>query len=72
MDSSYYQQNIARRPFTLAQSSSCVHHGMSFPMLKEHLADVIDELVIVSNKRRINSLIQKFDTEVTKVHLMMQ
>jgi hypothetical protein len=41
-------------------------------MLKEHMADVIDELVSVSNRRRINSLIQKFDTEVTKVHLMMQ
>jgi hypothetical protein len=40
-------------------------------MLKEHLADAIDELVSVSNRRRINSLLQKFDTEVTKVHPMM-
>jgi hypothetical protein len=45
---------------------------MLFPMLKEHLADVIDELVSVSNRRRIDALLQKFDTEVTKTHLMMQ
>jgi hypothetical protein len=30
---------------------------MLFPMLKEHLADIIDELVSVSNRHRINSLI---------------
>jgi hypothetical protein len=45
---------------------------MLFPMLKEHLADVIDELVSVSNRRWIDALLQKFDTEVTKTHLMMQ
>jgi hypothetical protein len=41
-------------------------------MLKEHLADVIDELVSVSNRSWINTLLQKFDREVTKAHLMMQ
>jgi hypothetical protein len=41
-------------------------------MLKEYVADVIDELVSVSSRPRINSLIQKFNTEVTKAHLMMQ
>jgi hypothetical protein len=40
-------------------------------MLKEHLADIIDELVTVSNKRKINSLIEKFDIEATKAHRMM-
>jgi hypothetical protein len=41
-------------------------------MLKEHLTDVNDELVSVSNRRKINSLIEKFDTEATKMHHMMQ
>jgi hypothetical protein len=41
-------------------------------MLKEHLADAIDKLVSVSNKGKINSLIEKFDTEATKAHRMMQ
>jgi hypothetical protein len=41
-------------------------------MLQEHLADAIDELVSVSNRRRINTQLQKFDTEVTKAHIMMQ
>jgi hypothetical protein len=41
-------------------------------MLKEHLVDAIDELVSVSNRHRINSLLQKFDTKVTKVCFMMQ
>jgi hypothetical protein len=41
-------------------------------MLKEHLADVIDELVSVSNRCKINSLIGKFDVEATKAHRLMQ
>jgi hypothetical protein len=41
-------------------------------MLKEHMADVIDELASVRNRRRINSQIEKFDTEATKAHRMMQ
>jgi hypothetical protein len=41
-------------------------------MLKEYLADAIDELVSVNNRSMINTLLQKFDTEVTKMHLMMQ
>jgi hypothetical protein len=36
------------------------------------MADVIDELVSVSNRHQINSLIEKFDTEATKAHHMMQ
>jgi hypothetical protein len=40
--------------------------------LKEHLADVIDELISVRNRRKINSLIDKFDAEATKVHHLMQ
>jgi hypothetical protein len=71
MDSTCYQQNKARRPFTSAQPSSSIHHDTSFPMLKEHLPDAIDELVSVSNRCKINSLIKKFDTEATKVHHMM-
>jgi hypothetical protein len=72
MESSCYQQNKARRPFTYAQWSSCIHHDTLFPMLKEYLADVIDELVSVSNRHKINSLLEKFDTKATKVHHMMQ
>jgi hypothetical protein len=72
MDSTCYQQNKARRPFTPAQPSSFIHHDTSFPKLKEHMADVIDELVSVSNRHQINSLIEKFDTEATKAHHMMQ
>jgi hypothetical protein len=45
---------------------------MPFPMLKEHLADVIDELVSVNNRRKINSLLEKFDTKAMKAHHMMQ
>jgi hypothetical protein len=55
-----------------AQPSSSSRHDIMFPMLKEHLADVIDELVSVNNRHKINSLIEKFDTEATKVHRMMQ
>jgi hypothetical protein len=59
----------------LAQSSSSSRHeqphDIPFPMLKEHLTNVIDELVSVSNKHKINVLIKKFDDEVTKVHRLM-
>jgi hypothetical protein len=72
MDSSCYQQNKAKRPFNPTQLSSSIHHDTQLPMLKEHLTDVIDELVSVSNRRKINSLIEKFDTKATKVHRMMQ
>jgi hypothetical protein len=41
-------------------------------MLKEHMAGVIDVLVSVSNRCKINSLIGKFDTEATKMYRMMQ
>jgi hypothetical protein len=62
----------SQETFTPTQLSSYIHHNMSFPMLKEHLVDAIDELVSVSNRHKINSLIEKFDTEATKVHRMMQ
>jgi 3-methyladenine DNA glycosylase Tag len=56
-----------------AQPSSSNRHNIAFPMLKEHLEDVIDELISVRNRRKINSLIDKFDAEATKVqHLMQQ
>jgi hypothetical protein len=45
-----------------AQPSSRSRHDISFPLLKEHLIDVNDELVSVSNRRKISSLIEKFDT----------
>jgi hypothetical protein len=41
-------------------------------MLKELLVDVIDELVSVNNMRKINSLLQKFDSEAIKAHHMIQ
>jgi hypothetical protein len=41
-------------------------------MLKEHLTDIIDELISVSDRQMINSLIEKFDTEATKAYCMMQ
>jgi hypothetical protein len=41
-------------------------------MFKEHLADVINELVSVSNRHKINSLLDKFDIEAMKAHHMMQ
>jgi hypothetical protein len=72
MESSCYQQNKAKRPFTPAQPSSCIHHNTPFPMFKEHLADVINELVSVSNRHKINSLLDKFDIEAMKAHHMMQ
>jgi hypothetical protein len=55
-----------------AQPQNSSSRDISFPMLKEQLADVIDELISVSNRRKINSLIAKFDTEVSKAHHMMQ
>jgi hypothetical protein len=55
-----------------AQPLSTSHHDNTFPMLKEHLTNVIDELVNVSNRCKINSLIDKFDTEATKAHHLMQ
>jgi hypothetical protein len=60
------------RPFMPAKPSSSSYHDILLPMLKEHLADVIDEFVSVSNRRKINSLIEKFDTEATKAHYIMQ
>jgi hypothetical protein len=50
-----------------AQPSSSSRHNITFPMLKEHLADVIHELISVRNRRKINSLIDKFDAEATKL-----
>jgi hypothetical protein len=41
-------------------------------MLKEHMADVIDELVSVSKRHNIKKLIEKFDIEATKEHCLMQ
>jgi hypothetical protein len=41
-------------------------------MLKEHLADVIDEMIGVSNKHKIHTLIEKFYNEATKAHRLMQ
>jgi hypothetical protein len=55
-----------------AQPSSSSRYNIMFPMLKEHLEDVIDVLVSVSNRRKINSLIEKFDTKATKTYHMMQ
>jgi hypothetical protein len=54
------------------QPSSSNRHNIPFPMLKEHLAHVVDELVSVSNRRKINGLIDKFDVEATKAHRLMQ
>jgi hypothetical protein len=48
MDSTCYQQNTATIPHTHAQTARCVHVNMPFPILKEHLTDIIDELVSVS------------------------
>jgi hypothetical protein len=59
-------QHEARRPFIPAQPSSSSHNDIPFPMLKEHLADVIDELISVTNRHKINSMIEKFDAEATK------
>jgi hypothetical protein len=47
-------------------------HNILLPMLKEHLVDVIDDLVSVSNRRKINMMIEKFDDESTKAHRLMQ
>jgi hypothetical protein len=41
-------------------------------MLKGYLAHAINELVSVSNRSRINTLLQKFDTKITIEHFMMQ
>jgi hypothetical protein len=41
-------------------------------MLKEHLADVINELVSVSNRWKINSLLEKVVNQAMKAHHMMQ
>jgi hypothetical protein len=38
-----------------AQPLSTSRHDNTFPMLKEHLTNVIDELVNVSNRCKINS-----------------
>jgi hypothetical protein len=56
-------------------SSSIRHkqpHNILFPMLKEHMADIIDELVSVSKRHKIKKLIEKFDIEATKEHRLMQ
>jgi hypothetical protein len=72
MDYSCYMQNEARRPFIPVQPSSRSRNDISFPMLKEHLTDVINEHVSVSNRRKINSLVVKFDAEATNAHRLMQ
>jgi hypothetical protein len=40
--------------------------------MKEHLADVLDELVSVSNKQKVDTLIKKFDNKTIKVQQLMQ
>jgi hypothetical protein len=72
MESSCCQNKKSSRPSTPAQPSSLTHYNALLLMLKELLADVIDELVSVSNMWKINSLLQKFDSEAIKAHHMIQ
>jgi hypothetical protein len=51
---------------------SLTHYDASLLMSKELLADAINEIVSVNNRQKINSLLQKFDSEATKAHHVMQ
>jgi hypothetical protein len=39
--------------------------------LKEHLADVVDEVVRVNNRQKVNKVIKKFNYEALKAQRMM-
>jgi hypothetical protein len=42
-----------------------------FATLKEHLADVVDEIVSINNRQKVNKVIKKFDDEALKAQRMM-
>jgi hypothetical protein len=42
-----------------------------FATLKEHLADVVDEIVSINNKQKVNKVIKKFDNEALNAQRMM-
>jgi hypothetical protein len=42
-----------------------------FATLKEHLADVVDEIVSINNRKKVNKVIKKFDDEALKAQRMM-
>jgi hypothetical protein len=39
--------------------------------LKEHLADVVDEIVSINNRQKVNMVIKKFNDEALKAQRMM-
>jgi hypothetical protein len=39
--------------------------------LREQLADVVDEIVSVNNRHKVNMVIKKFNNEALKAHCMM-
>jgi hypothetical protein len=39
--------------------------------LREQLADVVDEIVSVNNRHKVNMVIKKFDNKTLKAHHMM-
>jgi hypothetical protein len=42
-----------------------------FATLKEHLADVVDEIVSINNRQKVNKVIKKFEDEALKAQRMM-
>jgi hypothetical protein len=42
-----------------------------FATLKEHLVNVVDEIVSVNNRKKVNKVIKKFDDESLKAQHMM-
>jgi hypothetical protein len=71
-----YQQPAHTAPQSTHQPGCSSHHqhceaNAEFATLKEHLADVVDEVVSVNNRQKVNKVIKKFDNEALRAQRMM-
>jgi hypothetical protein len=67
LSATWYQQPAHTAPQSTHQSGCSSHHQHSeanaeFATLKEHLADVVDEVVSVNNRQKVNKVIKKLTT----------
>jgi hypothetical protein len=60
----------AHRPQDAAAQQQTKANAL-FATLKEHLADVVDEVVNINNRQKVNNVIKKSDVEALKAQRMM-
>jgi hypothetical protein len=71
-----YQQPDYSAPQSTPFPRCCSHQqhteaNASLDTLREQLADVVDEIVSVNNRHKVNMGIKKFNDEALKAHRMM-